>query len=311
MKKLVKNCTILYNPVSTGFKEKNLSLITSVIKQNGINVEILESLKKGHMIDLVKEADRENNLILTLGGDGTVSEVYKALNEVEQKGLYAHVPTGTTNDMAKNYDVRYNDADKIVEDILNGEVVMMDSFKVNEEISAYTSVAGYLAEVPFKTKPFFKKYFSHGGYILTALPKLLVPPKKFNLSYETDNFKDNCQGFLMAVSNSKGFAGKTLFPNANLSDGKLEMLIVTGANPNLIYNITKDYFKDSIDITNYGKNIITDVSSKITFKFNDGKYPKYPFDNDGEQSLVLPNKENPEVTFEIAKPIKVLKRKGN
>lgn len=311
MKKLVKNCTILYNPVSTGFKEKNLSLITSVIKQNGINVEILESLKKGHMIDLVKEADRENNLILTLGGDGTVSEVYKALNEVEQKGLYAHVPTGTTNDMAKNYDVRYNDADKIVEDILNGEVVMMDSFKVNEEISAYTSVAGYLAEVPFKTKPFLKKYFSHGGYILTALPRLLVPPKKFNLSYETDNFKGICQGFLMAVSNSKGFAGKTLFPNANLSDGKLEMLIVTGANPNLIYNITKDYFKDSIDITNYGKNIITDVSSKITFKFNDGKYPKYPFDNDGEQSLVLPNKENPEVTFEIAKPIKVLKRKGN
>lgn len=311
MKKLVKNCTILYNPVSTGFKEKNLSLITSVIKQNEINVEILESLKKGHMIDLVKEADRENNLILTLGGDGTVSEVYKALNEVEQKGLYAHVPTGTTNDMAKNYDVRYNDADKIVEDILNGEVVMMDSFKVNEEISAYTSVAGYLAEVFFKTKPFLKKYFSHGGYILTALPRLLVPPKKFNLSYETDNFKGNCQGFLMAVSNSKGFAGKTLFPNANLSDGKLEMLIVTGANPNLIYNITKDYFKDSIDITNYGKNIITDVSSKITFKFNDGKYPKYPFDNDGEQSLVLPNKENPEVTFEIAKPIKVLKRKGN
>lgn len=308
MKKLVKNCTILYNPVSTGFKKKNLSLITNVIEQNGIKVETAESLRKGHIIDLVKQANKENNLILTLGGDGTVSEAYKALNEVEQKGLYAHVPTGTTNDMAQNFDVKYKDADKIVEDILNGEVVMMDSYKINDEITAYTSVFGYLAHVPYVTNAKLKRTLGHAGYVISAFPYIIKKPQKYNITYETDNIKGNCECMLGAISNSKGFAGIDLYPNANLSDGKLELLLVTKANPKLITNLVRDYLKNDIDLDKYKDYIVTDSSNNIKLTFND-IYPKYSFDNDGEKSLVLPNKENPEVTFEVAKPIKVLKRK--
>jgi len=97
------------------------------------------------------ETDKENELIITLGGDGTVSEAYKGLNMIKQQGLYTHVPTGTANDMAKNYDVKYSDAKKITEDILNGEVSYMDSFKVNDEFAAYTSVFGYLAQLRYCT----------------------------------------------------------------------------------------------------------------------------------------------------------------
>lgn len=308
MKNIIKNCTILYNPVSTGFKEKNLNKIINVIKQNGINVETAKSLKKGHIIDLVKQADNENNLILTLGGDGTVSEAYKALNEVEQKGLYAHVPTGTTNDMAQNFDVRYKDADKIVEDILNGEVKFMDSYKINDEIVAYTSVFGYLAHVPYVTSSKLKRNLGHAGYVISAFPYIIKKPEKYNITYETDNFKGNCECMLGAVSNSKGFAGIDLYPNANLSDRKLELLLVTKANPKLITNLVRDYLKNDINLNKYKDCIVTDSSNNIKLTFNDN-YPKYPFDNDGEKSLVLPNIDNPYVTFEVAKAIKVLKRK--
>ena len=99
----LKNCIIIYNPVSTGFEENSVNLIAKTVKDNNIEPYFMKSMYEGHVKELVKEADDKNNLIITLGGDGTVSEAYQALNEIKQKGLYSHVPTGTTNDMAKNY----------------------------------------------------------------------------------------------------------------------------------------------------------------------------------------------------------------
>ena len=254
------------------------------------------------------ETDKENELIITLGGDGTVSEAYKGLNMIKQQGLYTHVPTGTANDMAKNYDVKYSDAKKITEDILNGEVSYMDSFKVNDEFAAYTSVFGYLAHVPFKTPALLKKIFKSGSYIAVATPYLFKAPVKYNLRYETENISGNTNCILGAVSNSKGFAGIDLYKDALLNDGRLELLLVTEANSKLISSLIKDYLKNDIDIRKYKDYLVLDKARKIQLTFSD-VFPKYVFDNDGEKSLVLPNKENTTVTFEVAKPIKVLKRK--
>lgn len=310
MLKEIKNINILYNPVSTGFSVKKLDKIYEVIKNNGIKAEAMASHKKGDITKLVQEFDDENTLVITLGGDGTVSEAYKGFNNITQKGLYAHVPTGTTNDMSKNYNVRYKDAGLITNDILNGEITIMDSYKMNDEIVAYTSVFGYLAHVPYVTKQEIKKYLGHAGYVLSALPFIIKAPKKYVVTYETDNDKKTCECFLGAVSNSKGFAGIDLYSNSNLSDGKLELLLITNANAKLIASLVKDYLKNDIDLSRYKDYVITDSSNKIKLTF-DSPYPEYNFDNDGEKSLFLPNQDNPMVSYEIAKPIKVLKRKGN
>lgn len=307
-KESIKKCKILYNPISTGFKKENLELIKNTIMKKGLIPEFKMSEKPGHMINLVKESDSEDTLTITLGGDGTVSEAYKAYNEIEQKGLYAHVPTGTTNDMAKNYDVRYKDADKIVEDILNGEIVTMDSYKMNNEIVAYTSVFGYLAHVPYVTDKNMKKYFKHAGYVLSAIPYIIRKPEKYKIKYETDNLSGTCDCILGAVSNSKGFAGVDLFHNASLNDGKLELILIANANPKLIASIVRDYIKNDIDLEKYKGSIITDSSSKIKLTFNT-IYPKYKFDNDGEAAGKLLTYGDDSVTYEVAKPIHVLKRK--
>ena len=159
----IKKCEIIYNPVSTGFKENDINLIAKTMKENNIIPNFKKSMYEGHLIELVKESDDNDTLVITLGGDGTVGEAYKAYNKIDQKGLYAHVPTGTTNDMAKNFDVRYKDADKIVKDILNGDVELFDSYKMNDEIVSYTSVFGYLAHVPYVTNKNMKKRLGHAG----------------------------------------------------------------------------------------------------------------------------------------------------
>ena len=310
----IKRCEIIYNPVSTGFKESNLNLIAKTIHEKGISPNFKKSMYEGNLIELVKEADDENTLVLTLGGDGTVSEAYKAYNEIDQKGIYAHVPTGTTNDMAKNFDVRYKDADKIVKDILDGEITLFDSYKMNDEIVCYTSVFGYLAQVPYVTNPNMKKHLGHAGYVLSefnvlsAFPFIIKKPEKYLIEYETDNIKGQTNCMLGAITNSKGFAGIDLYKDVKLDDGKIELLLIKDANPKLIASIVSDYVKNDIDLNKYKDSLIIDSSSKIRLTFKE-TYPKYPFDNDGEKSNQILNYGTDTVNYEPAKQIKVLKRK--
>lgn len=304
----IKKCEIIYNPVSTGFKESNLNLIAKTIHEKGISPNFKKSMYEGNLIELVKEADDENTLVLTLGGDGTVGEAYKAYNEIDQKGLYAHVPTGTTNDMAKNFDVRYKDADKIVKDILDGEITLFDSYKMNNEIVCYTSVFGYLAQVPYVTNPNMKKHLGHAGYVLSAFPFIIKKPEKYLIEYETDNIKGQTNCMLGAITNSKGFAGINLYKNVSLNDEKLELLLVRNANPKLIASLVSDYISNTIDLNKYKDYLIMDSSSNIRLTFKE-TYPKFAFDNDGEKSNEIITYGNDTVIYKPAKKIKILKRK--
>ena len=210
--------------------------------------------------------------------------------------------------MSKNLDVRYKDADKITRDILNGEVTLMDSFKVNNEIACYTSVFGYLAHVPYVTPSILKRSLKKGGYILYAGKYIIKKPVKYNISYETDNIKGNTDCILGAVSNSKGFAGINIYKDAVLNDGKLELLLIKEPTPSLIAKVVRDYLRDDVDLNKYKDYLIMDKTSNIKLTFND-TYPAFSFDNDGEKSSIKPDWANKDVTFSIAKPVKVLKRK--
>lgn len=278
------------------------------MKENNIIPNFKKSMYEGHLIELVKESDDNDTLVITLGGDGTVGEAYKAYNEINQKGLYAHVPTGTTNDMAKNFDVRYKDADKIVKDILNGDVELFDSYKMNNEIISYTSVFGYLAHVPYVTNKNMKKHLGHAGYVLSAFPYIIKSPEHYLIEYETDNIIGQTNCILGAVTNSKGFAGIDLYKNVSLNDGKLELLLIKNANAKLIANLAKDYVKNDINLNKYKDYLIMDSSSNIRLTFKE-TYPKFSLDNDGEKSNEIITYGNDTIIYKPAKKIKILKRK--
>lgn len=309
----IKDCIVIYNPVSTGFKEDDLNQIGLTLKQNGIHSEFAKSMYQGHLVELVKQADNRNTLVLTLGGDGTVSEAYAAIDTINQKGIYAHVPTGTTNDMAKNYDVVSKNPNEIVKGILKGELVSLDTYKVNKQVCAYTSTFGYCSHIPYITSSNLKRKFGHAAYVTTALGPILKGPSKeiYNITYNANGISDTTNCILGCISNSIGFAGIKIYPNARLDDGKIEMLLLKKLSPKMIASIFKDYLKDNIDLKKLSEYALTLDAPKISLTFNNGIYPSYPIDIDGENSMILPNDDNPTIDFEVGKQVKVLKRKKN
>lgn len=310
MNNKINNCVVIYNPVSTGFKNKNLDIISKVLKESGLNPKVIRSEYEGHIPKLVKIFDDDNTLVLTMGGDGTVSEAYSGFMETTQKGVYAHVPTGTTNDMAKNYDVDSSKVETITRDILNGEIVSLDTFMVNDKAAAYSAVFGHLAYVPYITSPFMKKHFGHAGYVLSGMKDLVKKPPVYDVSYQADNNEGRCCCMLGAVSNSKGFAGINLYKDARLDDGKIELLLLKNLTAKTIFDLFKDYLKDDINLSKYQDNVVFERAKKISITFNDD-FPSYPVDIDGENSGILPEHKDRNITFEVGKPVTVLKKRRN
>lgn len=307
-KKELKNCAIIYNPVSTGFKEDSLNKIAITAREYGLNPLFAKSMYQGNVIDLVKDYNHKDTLIITLGGDGTVKEAYTGLHQVKQKGIYAHVPTGTTNDMAKNYDVKENEPNKIIKDILNGEVTMFDTYSINGQIAAYTSVFGHLAHVPFITDSKLKKRFGYVGYLICAGKEIIKKPIKYDISYETKDLYGRDEFILGAISNTKGFAGINLYDEARLDDGKIELLLLKNINAKMIASIVNDFLHNKINLRNHKEHIILSQSDEIRLTFND-KFPKYPVDVDGEDSNIIPNYIDRDLVFKVENPIRIMKRK--
>ncbi len=308
MRKKIKESIVIYNPVSTGFNKNDLEKIEHTLKSENILPIFLESRYPGNLPELIKQTDDRSLLILTLGGDGTVSEAYKAFNEINQKGIYAHIPTGTTNDMASNFDVKSNDIETILKDILNGEIKYFDSFSVNDKVAAYTSVFGYMAHIPYITNQKIKKTLKHSGYIATAIPELIKTPDKYNITCSLNNITINDDYIIGAVSNSKGFAGINLYKDVRLDDGVLELLLVRNLDIKIIYKLFLDYLKNNIDLHKYNENIVSLKASEIKLTFNNN-YPKYPIDIDGENSNIIISDINNTLVFKPAKKIKILKAK--
>lgn len=302
-------CFVIYNPTASGFKDENIRLVLDKIKnKTNITASALKSSYKGNVLDLIKAVDSKDSLIITLGGDGTVSESYEAYHQNGQKGIYAHIPTGTTNDMAKNYNVIKNKPDEIISDILDGEVSLYDTYSLNGKASAYCSVFGYLAHVPYVTNTSLKKHLGHAAYVLSAGKYLMKKPVKYNISYETENIKGNGDFILGAVSNSNGFAGIDLFKDAKLDDGKIELLLIKDLTPSVILSIIKDYFKNDVDLKRYSKYLIMDQASNIELKFNN-KLLDFPVDMDGENSNIFPKYIDDSLSFKVEKPLRIMTRK--
>ena len=98
----MERASIIYNPNATGMADEALNGMKKVLNDQGLNVNCFESRYPGNTIELVKKADINSDLVVTMGGDGTLGEAFRAFGEVDQSSYYIHMPTGTANDTAEN-----------------------------------------------------------------------------------------------------------------------------------------------------------------------------------------------------------------
>lgn len=300
--------SVIYNPIATKFSQKALDHLVNKFTEKGFTLnKIAKSEYSGHVIELIKELDPVSDYLITLGGDGTVNEAVRAFNDIEQHSVYAHISTGTTNDMANNFNLDRKNPIKAIDKLTeNGIETEMDSIIVNGEPVCYVSAFCYVAPIPFLVSTDLKKKLGHAAYVVSALPVIMKRPEKVQITYTANGETKTVTTCLALITTSKGMGGITLYQNSDQNDGKFEVFFLKELAPAIIPKLFSQYLSDKINLADYLKYADAFSTDKLDIRF-DGKLPKYAVDNDGNKAeFELTEKDN-ELHYTLGKKIKIFK----
>ncbi|MBN1253474.1 MAG: YegS/Rv2252/BmrU family lipid kinase, partial [Bacteroidales bacterium] len=183
--------------------------------------------------------------IITVGGDGTFFETLNGYyqNENKKKDInFGVLPIGTGNSLSK--DVYQNDysLERYIEIIAQAKTKAFDiaKYKNNgtEMYYANTLGFGFVSDVVLTANNF--KYLGKFAYTIGVLHKtILLSTHDMKLVIDGNTFDMN--NVFVSISNTRYTGGNYLIaPNASVSDGKLDLIIVNKLSR---YNLLKTFPK--------------------------------------------------------------------
>ncbi len=219
-----KGKTMLY-PIVEEFAKKNCE--TTVFP-------ILPKSKKLNTAYLLHKYQEQFDLIVCVGGDGTLHYLVHSLMEEGLKIPIGYIPTGSTNDFANSLGIP-KDLKENIRGIVKGEPFYCDIGKLNHRYFNYIAAFGAFTKVSYGTNQELKNNLGHMAYILESIRTM---PEHLTKSYTLKIISgdSSCTGEYIfgAIFNSRSVGGFTGFPgnsieerlSVDLQDGEFEVLLI-------------------------------------------------------------------------------------
>ena len=224
---MTRKIIYIINPISGTRSKTNIrSIIEEKTRQKNIPFTIFPSVASGDYSFLKQIIKKENITdVIIAGGDGTVSQVVGSLlNEDVNFGI---IPCGSGNGLALAAKISRQPV-KALEIIFSGQPVLTDGFFANEHFACMLAGLGFDAKVAhdFTDEP--KRGLL--TYIKLSLKNFFsMKPQQFEI--QMGEIKFETDAYFISIANSNQFGNNfTIAPKASLSDGLLDMVIVTGQN---------------------------------------------------------------------------------
>jgi len=217
----------IINPISGTRTQKNLrQLLEEKTKQKGIPFSIFPSVASGDYSFLhQKIKDEKITDVIIAGGDGTVSQVVGSLMDLDLN--FGIIPCGSGNGLALAAKIS-KQPDKTLEMIFAGKASLIDGFIVNGRFACMLCGLGFDAKVAHD----FVEQPTRGltTYVRLALKNFFtVKPYSFKIQLQHNKFETDA--YFISVANSNQFGNNfTIAPKASLTDGLLDVVIITAQN---------------------------------------------------------------------------------
>ena len=217
----------IINPISGTRTKKDLRLfIEKQTTDRGINFEIFPSLASGDY-SFLHEYIREKKItdVVIAGGDGTVSQVVGSL--MQTKVDFGIIPCGSGNGLAYAAGIPRKPAGAL-DIIFNGKAKLTDGFYINGRFACMLSGLGFDAKVAHD----FAQQSTRGlATYVTQVLKNFLSAKTYPFELLIHKRKLNTDAFFISIANSNQFGNNfTIAPSASLTDGLLDIVIMTDQN---------------------------------------------------------------------------------
>lgn len=221
----MKKCIIIINPKSgkKGKKDYRKEII-EIFEKNNYNAQIIMTEYRGHASEIVEYLPDEIDLVVSVGGDGTFSEIMAGNFKRNKRLILAHIPFGTTNDVGTMFGYGKNIL-KNFELLLSGKIKKIDVCTVNNIPIVYTAGFGKFMDVPYETPRKQKEQFGYMAYMLNGVKSFLKKTSIYHLTYEVNGESHTGNYTFMIISNANRIAGiNNFYKDIKLNDDQFEVL---------------------------------------------------------------------------------------
>jgi diacylglycerol kinase (ATP) len=224
----MRKILFIVNPISgTANKQSLQELIKTKTTAAGIPFSIYPSVADGDYsyLDPIIEEERYTDIIVA-GGDGTVNQGINSLKK--HKLSFGIIPCGSGNGLAFSAGLPKN-PDKALAIALTGKSEWTDAFTINNQFACMLCGLGFDAQVAHD----FAQDKKRG--LVTYVKKVMQnfftsTPYPFTLTIDS---KQSLQldAYFISIANSNQFGNNfTIAPKASLTDGFLDIVIMTRQN---------------------------------------------------------------------------------
>lgn len=228
----MKRARIIYNPTSgrEAFK-KQLPEVLEKLEIAGYEASCHATTGEGDATTAAVEAvRREFDIVIAVGGDGTLNEVVAGISQCENRPKLGLIPMGTTNDFARAMHIPRK-VEEALEIILAGKSIPVDVGLVNDERYFINIAAGgRITELTYEVPSKMKTMLGQLAYYLKAI-EMIPSIKSTHMKIEMDGetFDDNAMMFFCGLTNSVGGFEK-IAPDASINDGLFTVMVLKECN---------------------------------------------------------------------------------
>lgn len=204
-----------------------------------------------HAIELAKQAAEEGcDLVIAMGGDGTVHEVVNGLMQVPEnkRPMMGIVPNGSGNDFAYSIGVTQKSAHALAHALKAGNIQAVDIGLLTDEHGRReyfdnTLGVGFDAVVTIRSHklPIVKGFLM---YLTAVIQTILLNHNPAKVIIETESEKIQ-ESVLMATlcNGPREGGGFMLSPNSKNDDGKMEYVIVKKVSRAMMFRLVPEFMK--------------------------------------------------------------------
>lgn len=215
---------------------------------------------------LAFEYARLYDLVVSVGGDGTLSAVVSGILRSGASVPIGYIPTGTANDIATTLALSKVPSEAVLT-VINGKPREVDIGLFADRYFTYIAAFGAFTSVSYSTPQNAKRSLGHFAYVLSGFAE--VPAIKARKTVVEYDGKIIAGDFIFgAVVNSTSVAGfLKLDPKCvDLADGMFEVVLVKQpVDPAAFLELMASLAKQSYD----GDNIMLLHASRVKFSFDE------------------------------------------
>jgi diacylglycerol kinase (ATP) len=204
-----------------------------------------------HAIELAKQAAEEGyDIVIALGGDGTVHEVMNGLMQVPEnkRPMMGVVPIGSGNDFAYSMGIVEKPPQALANALKGENIQAVDIGLITDEHGRTeyfdnTLGIGFDAVVTIRSHklPIVKGFLM---YLTAVIQTIILNHNAAKMQIETDTKKWEQEVIMLTLCNGpREGGGFMLSPNSKNNDGKMEFLTVTKLSRATMFRLVPEFLK--------------------------------------------------------------------